>query len=153
MPKSLSSCQIMLRSCTEVAHRSVLWSRPKPIQALHAIVCDNVHCRQGDDDTDAKERTNDGADVISTLGTPTRAESATCTHAPITSPTSRRSTQASLSSQDSTSILDKNVLQWMGVQLTSLLGKYVLLWMGETLLKDFSFSFQGNSSTCVSTCV
>ena len=101
---------------------------------LHACACDNasrdlitelsdrlqsrtsglVHCRQGDGDTDANERTNDGADGISTMGTPTRAERATCTHVPNTSPTSRHSTQT-------TSILDKYVLQWMGEQLASLL--------------------------------
>ena len=55
--------------------------------------------------------------------------------------------------EELTSILYKNVLLWMGVQLSSLLQKYVLLYVGETLLKDFSFTLQGNRATFVSTCV
>ena len=50
-----------------------------------------VYCYKDGDDTGANERTNDGTDVISTMGTPARAARANCTHAPNMSPTSGHS--------------------------------------------------------------
>ena len=50
-----------------------------------------------------------------------------------------------------TPILDKYVLQWVGVRWTSLLEKYVLLWMSDTPSIGHCFHPPENRAMCDST--